>query len=153
VVAATKTSGGHTGKSTGGHGSGSGHSGSGSHHSSGSSGNSGSNVNQQPFDGLPPLVSGDTGSGSGGNNSGGDSSDLFPTINPSSSGNTPGATSHGGKAAHRPYRATTVADILPLNQGQLSAQVVGLIVLGIGIILVFARISLRRPRSSSEGKD
>lgn len=45
-----------------------------------------------------------------------------------------------------------MADVLPLNPGQLSAQVAGLIVLGLGIILVFARISLRKPRSS-ESKD
>jgi hypothetical protein len=41
---------------------------------------------------------------------------------------------------------------LPLNSGQLSGQAAGLIVLGIGIILVFARISLRRARPA-EGKD
>jgi hypothetical protein len=49
---------------------------------------------------------------------------------------------------HAPYRATSVADILPLNSGQLSGQAAGLIVLGIGIILFFARISLRKPKAS-----
>jgi hypothetical protein len=153
VVAATSSSGGHKGSSGGSHGSGSSHSGGSHSGSSGSSNNGGgSSANQEPFDNLPPLVSGNTGSGSTSTNSGDNSSDLFPTINPSSSSSTPGTTSHGGKAAHKPYRATTVADILPLNQGQISGQVAGLIVLGIGIILVFARISLRKPRTSG-GKD
>lgn len=153
VVAASSTSpgggGGHTGGSGGGGGS--------HHHTGGSGGSGGSGGNSSgntggtttgdttPFDNLPPL----TGSGST-STSGGDSSNLFPTIGPSNNSTTGG--SQGSKAAHKPYKATTVADILPLNTGQISGQLAGLIVLGLGIVLVFARISLRKPRSS-ETKD
>jgi hypothetical protein len=141
VVAAPSTS-----SSSGGGHNGGGHSGSGGHNGSGSGGNSGSNgggtnADSQPFDNLPPLTTGD-GSTSG------DSSNLFPTINPSSGAAGTGSGAHA--KAHKPYKATTVADVLPLNTGQISGQVAGLIVLGLGIILVFARISLRKPRS--EGK-
>jgi hypothetical protein len=150
IAATTSSGGGHTTSSSGGGHNSGGHSSSGSS-SSGSSDNNGStSTDTQPFDTLPPLVSGDTGGTGTSTTSGGDSGDLFPTINPSSG--TSGANPHTGKPAAKPYRATTVADILPLNQGQLSAQVAGLIVLGIGVILVFARISLRRPRSS-DSKD
>lgn len=116
-------------------------------HSSSSSSESNSNTSgdtggsttgdNTPLDSLPPL-------GDSGSTSNGDSSNLFPTIGPST-GSSGGSQ---GKAAHKPYKATTVADILPLNTGQISGQVAGLIVLGIGIVLVFARISLRKPRSS-----
>jgi hypothetical protein len=41
-----------------------------------------------------------------------------------------------------------VADVLPLNTGQLSTQVAGLVVLALGIILVFARITVRKPKGS-----
>jgi hypothetical protein len=151
----TSSGGGHkgggSGKKTGGSGSGKkGGSGGGSSGSgnNGSGGNS-TTSDTQPFDNLPPLV----GSGDGTSNPGsGDSSNLFPTINPSSGSPGSGNGSHAGKAAHKPYKATTVADILPLNSGQISGQVAGLIVLALGILLVFARITLRKPRSS-QGKD
>jgi hypothetical protein len=115
------------------------------HTSSGSGGGqSGSGGNTSPLGNLPlPTSGGGTGTGS----TGVDPSGLFPTIGPSgSSGPTGGAT--GTKTVHTPYRATSVADVLPLNSGQLSGQAAGLIVLGIGIILVFARISLRKPKAS-----
>lgn len=142
VVAApsTSSSSGHSG--SGGHHSGSGHHGSGSGDSSGSNGDAGTNANTQPFDNLPPLTTGD------GSSSGGNSSDLFPTITPSSA--TPSSSSGAHSEANKPYKATTAADVLPLNTGQISGQVAGLIVLGLGIILVFARISLRKPRSEDK---
>lgn len=140
------------------------HSGSGHHSGNGSGGNSGSGLNPDPglgsnglpgttgntnpLAGLPPL------STSGGSNpllgtsSPGDAGGLFPTISPSSGATAPPAASVGSSKSQRPYKASTVADVLPLNQSQLSAQVAGLIVLGIGIILVFARISLRKPKGS-----
>jgi hypothetical protein len=144
----SSTSTGHPG---GGDGSGKGKTGSsgkgGSGSSSTGSGNGGGSSttgDTQPFDNLPPLSAGD-GSGSTGS---GDSSNLFPTINPSSGSSGSSNGSQGTKAAHKPYKATTVADILPLNSGQLSGQVAGLIVLALGIVLVFARISLRKPRGA-----
>jgi hypothetical protein len=77
---------------------------------------------------------------------------LFPTIGPSSgSPSSPGSPAGTAKTAG-PYRATAAADILPLNTRQVGSQVAGLIVLVIGIILVFARISLRKPRTS-QGKE
>jgi uncharacterized membrane protein YgcG len=125
------------------------HTGSGHHHhhsdggsgsgGSGSSGSSGTTGNTNPLAGLPPLTS------SGGSNPS-NPSGLFPTINPSSSASPPRVGSTGSKV-QRPYKATTVADVLPLNPDQLSTQVAALVVLCIGIILVFARISLRRPKS------
>jgi hypothetical protein len=92
------------------------------------------------------------GTGNGTGTSGQNPSGLFPTIEPSSGTPGTGGTPGSGIKTHKPYRASTVADILPLNSGQLSGQAAGLIVLGIGIILVFARISLHKPRST-EGKD
>jgi hypothetical protein len=135
----------HTSSSSGGHHSGSGSSGD---NGSGSDSNtSGSSADTSPLSNLPPLVnSGNPGSDTTGTSPGG----LFPTIGPSSGTPGSGGTSHGSKAA-RPYKATTVADVLPLNPGQLSTQIAGLIVLALGIMLVFARISVRKPRSS-EGK-
>lgn len=145
--------------SSGHHSSGSGqhHSGSGTNsgsgggsgsNGSGSNGSSGTNRNTDPLAGLPPLTtSGGSnpllGTGTDTGNAGG----LFPTISPSSGASVPPAAGTGSKP-QRPYKATTVADVLPLNPSQLSTQVAGLVVLGIGIILVFARISLRRPKSS-----
>jgi hypothetical protein len=132
------------------------HSGSGHHHSGGSgnssgSGNgngngtgtdsSGSTGNTDPLAGLPPLdTSGSSPLGSS------DPGGLFPTINPSS-GATPSTGATGSKS-QGPYKATTVADVLPLNSGQLSTQIAGLVVLALGIILVFARITLRKPKNS-----
>jgi hypothetical protein len=129
------------------------HTGSGHHHSGGNSGSnsnsadngsSGTTGNTNPLAGLPPLTSADGGST---NPPGSNPSGLFPTISPSSSA-TPGTAGSTSSKTQRPYRATTVADVLPLNPDQLSTQVAALVVLGIGIILVFARISLRRPKSS-----
>jgi hypothetical protein len=147
----SSTSTGHPGGGGGGGGgSGKGKTGSsgkgGSGNGSTGSGNGGSSTtgDTQPFDNLPPLSAGD---GSGSTGSGG-SSNLFPTINPSSGSGGSSNGSQGTKAAHKPYKATTVADILPLNSGQLSGQVAGLIVLALGIVLVFARISLRKPRGA-----
>ena len=155
VVATSSTSPGGGGGHTGGGGSGSHHhtggSGSGGSGSGGSgsggSGNSGGSTTSdtQPFDTLPPLLGSGTGTGTSSTSGGGDSSNLFPTIGPSSSSPSPGTQ---GKSSHKPYKATTVADILPLNTGQISGQLAGLIVLALGIVLVFARISLRKPRSS-----
>jgi hypothetical protein len=130
------------------------HSGSGHHHSGGSGNNSGSGNgngtgtdssgttgNTDPLAGLPPLdTSGSSPLGSS------DPGGLFPTINPSS-GATPSTGTTGAKS-QAPYKATTVADVLPLNSGQLGTQIAGLVVLALGIILVFARITLRKPKSS-----
>lgn len=133
--------------SSGGHGHG---------HTGGSSGNSGSGSSGSSV-GSPIgniTLPGTTG-GNGITNSitGQNPSGLFPTIGPSSSTPSSGTVQGNSRTrVHTPYRARTVADILPLNSGQLSGQAAGLIVLGIGIILVFARISLRRARPA-EGKD
>jgi hypothetical protein len=144
VVAAPSStspgSGGHHTTGSGHHSSGSGSPGTGTS-TSGDTG--GTSADTQPFDNLPPLNSSDGSSGS----NGGNSSNLFPTITPSTP-STSGTTGGSHAKAAKPYKATTVADVLPLNTGQLSGQVAGLIVLGLGIILVFARISLRKPRST-----
>ena len=94
-----------------------------------------------PTGGLSPLT-GLTGTGSGA-----DPSNLFPTISPS-----PGATpAAGGSPAatpkHAPYHPTSVADVLPLNTGQVGGQVAGLAVLALGIIIAVVRVSLRKPRT------
>jgi hypothetical protein len=136
-------------------------SGSGHHHSGGSGNNSGSGNgngsgtggfpgttgNTYPLAGLPPLTtSGTSPLGSLGSLSSSNPGGLFPTISPSS-GTTPSTATTGNKS-HDPYKATTVADVLPLNTGQLSTQVAGLIVLALGIVLVFARVTLRKPKDS-----
>jgi hypothetical protein len=128
-------------------------------HTGGSSGNngSGSSLGTSTGNNFPlgnVTLPGMTG-GNGIENSinGQNPSGLFPTIGPSSGAPASGsAQGNNGTKTHAPYRARTVADVLPLNSGQLSSQAAGLIVLGIGIILVFARISLRRQRPT-EGKD
>jgi hypothetical protein len=74
---------------------------------------------------------------------------LFPTISPSPGASVPG-TATGTKANHGPYRASTVADILPLNTRQLGSQIAGLVVLAIGIVIAVARISLRKPRTQGK---
>jgi hypothetical protein len=94
-----------------------------------------------PTGGLSPLT-GLTGTGSGA-----DPSNLFPTISPS-----PGTTpAPGGSPAatprHAPYHPTSVADILPLNTGQVGGQVAGLVVLALGVIIAVVRVSLRKPRT------
>jgi hypothetical protein len=142
----TPPSGGHTG----GHGSGSHQSGgSGSSGTGGSTGSGngagGTTANRQPFTNLPPLLGTGTSAGS---TSRGNSSSLFPTIAPSTGSTSGGQGTLAGKDGRKPYKATTTADILPLNTGQISGQIAGLIVLGLGILLVFARITLRKPRSS-----
>jgi hypothetical protein len=43
-----------------------------------------------------------------------------------------------------------VADILPLNSRQLGSQVAGLVVLGLGIIIALARVSLRKPKTQAK---
>jgi uncharacterized membrane protein YgcG len=128
----------HSGGGSGGHHSGGGGSGGGG---SGSNGSGGSTQNTNPLAGLSPLTT------AGGGTNPGNPSGLFPTINPSSSA-TPGAPGTTASKTQRPYKATTAADVLPLNPDQLSTQVAALCVLGIGIILVFARISLRKPKGS-----
>jgi hypothetical protein len=88
--------------------------------------------------------------GLGGTGSGADPSSLFPTINPSpgasGTSGTPPATSH----ARAPYHPTSVADVLPLNTGQMGGQVAGLIVLALGIIIAVVRVSLRKPRTQDK---
>jgi hypothetical protein len=123
-------------------------------HSGGSSGNSGSGSSNSTGSNSP-LGSGNLtlpGTSGGNGTLGQNPSGLFPTIGPSSG--SPGSGSLQGRnaaKAHTPYRARTVADILPLNSGQLSDEAAGLIVLGIGIILVFARISLRKRPAEGKG--
>lgn len=99
--------------------------------------------NISPTNDLNPL-SGLTGTGSGADPSG-----LFPTINPSPSPTgtgSPPATSAG----HDPYHPTSVADVLPLNGGQVGSQVAGLVVLALGVIIAVVRISLRKPRAQDK---
>lgn len=129
-------------------GSGSGN-GSGTGSGSGTNNSAGSTQNTDPLAGLPPLST--SGSMPSGLNSLGSSnpSGLFPTISPSSGATTaPGTTTNTGSKPKQPYKATTVADVLPLNHGLLSGQVAGLIVLGLGIALIFARVSLRKPKGT-----
>ena len=126
--------------------------------SSGSGGNSGSGTDlgnglgtglgpgtTSPGSDLAPLT-GLTGTGSGSN-----PSSLFPTIGPSptpsgTGGSAPGATS--GK--RDPYHPTTVADVLPLNNGLVGGQVAGLVVLAAGIIIAVVRVSVRKPRTQNK---
>jgi hypothetical protein len=78
--------------------------------------------------------------------SGGNAGNLFPTISP-----TPGSSgSASARDPHAPYRARAVADILPLNSRQLGSQVAGLVVLGLGIIIALARVSLRKPKTQAK---
>jgi hypothetical protein len=130
-----------------------------SHHSggSGSDQNSGSGTNDgndlgtglgpgttSPGSDLAPLT------GLSGTGSGSDPSSLFPTINPSPSasgtGSAPGATSGG----RDPYHPTSVADVLPLNNGLVGGQVAGLVVLAAGIIIAVVRVSVRKPRTQDK---
>ena len=93
---------------------------------------------------LAPL-SGLTGTGSGA-----DPGSLFPTISPSpaapGTGGSPPATSGG----HGPYHPTSVADVLPLNAGQVGGQVAGLVALALGIIVAVVRVSVRKPRTQDK---
>jgi len=129
-----------------------GHSGdSGSGQNSGAGTNSGNGLGTglgpgttSPGSDLAPLT------GLSGTGSGSDPSSLFPTISPSptpsGSGSAPGATSGG----HDPYHPTSVADVLPLNNGLVGGQVAGLVVLAAGIIIAVVRVSVRKPRTQDK---
>ena len=88
--------------------------------------------------GLPSL------SNSSGSVTAGNPSIAFPAINPGPS-SVPGTPARSVKPARGPYRPSAAANILPLNGGQVGAQVAGLIVLVLGVALVIVRVSLRRP--------
>jgi hypothetical protein len=146
------THGGGGGGGSGGHSGGSG-SGQGSGQNSGadngvgtnSGAGLGSNLGFTPGDftstgGLDPL------SGLSGTGSGADPSSLFPTISPSPSAGT-GGSSPASSAGRAPYHPTSVADVLPLNTGQVGGQIAGLIVLALGIIIAVVRVSVRKPRA------
>jgi hypothetical protein len=94
--------------------------------------------------GLLPLISSNVGSGSV---TGANPGNLFPTISP-----TPGAPGSSSPSArsHTPYRARNVADVLPLNSSEINSQIIGLVVLGIGVVIAVARVSLRKPRSQAK---
>ncbi|HEV2257984.1 MAG TPA: hypothetical protein VGS06_33020 [Streptosporangiaceae bacterium] len=79
----------------------------------------------------------------------GDAANLFPTIGPS-----PGASSGPTAAAAQPTRQNTgpVSEASPVSLGTpvYTAQVAGLIALGVAIMLIVTRLSMRRrskPRS------
>jgi hypothetical protein len=98
-----------------------------------------------PGGNLNPLA-GLTGSGSGAN-----PSNLFPTINPSPTASGTGGSPPGAApGTHDPYHPTTVADVLPLNNGQVGGQVAGLAVLALGIIVAVVRVSVRKPRTQGK---
>jgi hypothetical protein len=101
--------------------------------------------NTSPGSDFAPLT------GLSGTGSGSDPGSLFPTINPSPSasgagGSSPAATSGG----RDPYHPTSVADVLPLNNGQVGGQVAGLAVLAAGIIIAVVRVSVRKPRTQDK---
>jgi hypothetical protein len=122
------------------HSGGGGHSGS---HSSGSGSSAGSGFPSSSLGASLPLGDVSLAGGSTAGNPAG----LFPTINPSSGSGQSGTTQ--GKHGHTgPYRARTVADVLPLTGGLVGSQIAGLVVLAVGITLAVARVSLRKPRSS-----
>ena len=132
-------------------GHGHGHSSGGSHSGgSGSGSGSGSQVGTNAgldhiagLGGLLPLINSNVGSGSV---TGANPGNLFPTISPSSGapGSGPASRSHG------PYRPRNVADVLPLNSSQINSQIIGLVVLGIGVVIAVARVSLRKPRAQAK---
>jgi hypothetical protein len=155
----------HSGHSHGhGNGNGNGNSnGNGNGNSGGHSGGSGSNQDSGVGTNLNPGLGGNLGLGSGdtslssglspltgltGTASGADPSNLFPTISPSPNatpipvGGSPAATTR-----HAPYHPTSVADVLPLNTGQVGGQVAGLVVLALGVVIAVVRVSLRKPRT------
>jgi hypothetical protein len=133
--------------------SGSSSSGSHSHGSSGSSGShsgsSGQGSQIGALSNLPPLPGSTTGTGSNGS-TGSNTGGLFPTINPSSPSGSSGTSTVSRSPSRSAYHPKTVADVLPLNTGQVSSQVAGLVVLAIGIIIAVARVSLRRPKTAAE---
>ena len=55
-----------------------------------------------------------------------------------------------GHPEARPYHPTSVADVLPLNTGQVGSQVAGLVVLALGVIIAVVRVSLRKPRTQGK---
>jgi len=97
-----------------------------------------------PGSDLAPLT-GLSGTGSGANPSG-----LFPTINPSPTASGSGGSPPAASGARHPYHATSVADVLPLNNGQMGGQVAGLAVLALGIIIAIVRVSVRKPRTQGK---
>jgi hypothetical protein len=108
-------------------------------HGSGSSGSAGGGLPSGLRPGGLPSLSSPSGSTTASN-----PSIEFPAISPGPDP-TPVQPSRSARAAHGPYRASMAADVLPLNSGQLGAQVAGLIALVLGIALVIVRVSLRRP--------
>jgi len=105
--------------------------------------NSGTGGTEPELGNLPSVNSASGGGGIGTQ----DPSGLFPTIEPTAGPPNAGQISQQATRKHTKYRPTSVADTLPLNGGQVNGQIAGLIVLGLGLILVFARISLRRPKA------
>jgi hypothetical protein len=151
------------GGNTHGHGHGSGGGGSGGH-----SGGSGSGQNTGADNGVG--TNSDTGlgtklgftgdfsstgsldplSGLSGTGSGADPSSLFPTISPSPGASGTGGSSPASSAGRAPYHPTSVADVLPLNTGQVGGQIAGLIVLALGVIIAVVRVSVRKPRAQNK---
>jgi hypothetical protein len=93
---------------------------------------------------LDPL------SGLSGAGSGADPSSLFPTISPSPGASGTGGSSPASSAGRAPYHPTSVADVLPLNTGQVGGQIAGLIVLALGVIIAVVRVSVRKPRAQDK---
>jgi hypothetical protein len=142
-------SGGGGGGGSGGNSGGSG-SGQGSGQGSGTDTGVGTKLGFSPGDtlgtgGFNPL------GGLGGTGSGTDPSSLFPTISPSpGTSGTGGSTTPATSGGRAPYHPTSVADVLPLNTGQVGGQIAGLIVLALGIIVAVVRVSVRKPRTQDK---
>jgi hypothetical protein len=140
------------------------------HHGSGSGGHSGGSGSDQDSgvgtnlgNGLgnslgSGLGTGSTSSGSdlgpltglSGTSSGSDPSSLFPTISPSPPASGTGGSRPAAAGGRDPYHATSVADVLPLNNGLVGGQVAGLVVLAVGIIIAVVRVSVRKPRTQDK---
>jgi hypothetical protein len=88
--------------------------------------------------------------GLAGTGSGADPSSLFPTINPSPGASGTGGSTPAASDGRTPYHPTSVADVLPLNNGQVGAQVAGMIALALGIIVAVVRVSVRKPRTQDK---
>jgi hypothetical protein len=75
----------------------------------------------------------------------GNAAALFPTIGPSSGATSPGPTA---AAEPSPSKAAPAANASPVSLGTpvATAQVAGLIALGLAIMLTATRLSLRRRR-------
>lgn len=82
--------------------------------------------------GVTPLLN------AGGSVSAADPADLFPMIYPLPS------SPHREKISRGAYRATAVADVLPLSIRQVDTEVAGLIVLAFGVVLAVVRLPLRQ---------